>query len=162
MRNVKDHWDDWAVKNVWHLVKNNEAIKEYLPCTEMANGRFPDKEFFWGIAFTILPVWSGMYYDAVLKKRMAQKKHKLSKVKMINISDHWKEKLLKHDFISKGKLEPFPPLLISPLIFHIASGKARKSILVQQTTRPYKRRDAKKKAQRIAMFCSTKKDEKMM
>ena len=33
-----------------------------MPDEEMDLDRFPDKEFFWGVAFTIIPEWSNKYY----------------------------------------------------------------------------------------------------
>ena len=101
MRRVKDHWDDWAVKNVWPQIKFNKLIREYLPYNEMLQGRFPDKEFFWGVLFTILPTWSNTYYKAVLKKRLATEKNTLKEIKKIKVSAKWEAALQEHDFISK-------------------------------------------------------------
>ena len=55
--------------NVWKLVKLNKTLVTYLPDDEMNEGRYPDKVFFWGVLFAILPNWSNEYYEAVLKKR---------------------------------------------------------------------------------------------
>ena len=74
LRKVDDHWNDWSVKNVWPLVCSNVEMCQYLPSEEMAEGRFPDKLFFWGVLFTVLPVWSNDYYDQVVRKRTQMKK----------------------------------------------------------------------------------------
>ena len=66
---INRNWNDFAVKHVWPMVKHNKVIIEYLPHDEMNEGRYPDKYFFWGVAFTVLPTWSQSYYKAVLKKR---------------------------------------------------------------------------------------------
>ena len=105
MRRVKDHWDDWAVKNVWPQIKFNKLIREYLPYQEMLQGRFPDKEFFWGVLFTVVPTWANAYYKAVIKKRLATKKNTLKEIKTINISAKWEAALQEHDFISKCKFK---------------------------------------------------------
>ena len=68
LRKVNDHWNDWAVKNVWPLVKDNKQVCEYLPSDEMNEGRYPDKTFFWGVLFTVLPLWSTDYYERVVAK----------------------------------------------------------------------------------------------
>ena len=58
---------EFAVKNVFELVKNDELLKEYLPHDEMCDKKFTDKEFFWGLAFTLRPSWANTYFDQVQK-----------------------------------------------------------------------------------------------
>jgi len=36
---------------------------------EMSVGRFPNKEFFWGVAFTVIPHWARTYHQRVLNQR---------------------------------------------------------------------------------------------
>ena len=74
MKKVNDHWNDWSVKNVWSLIRSNTEVCEYLPTEEMNEGRFPDKTFFWGVVFTVLPKWSTSYYEKVVAKRLQQQK----------------------------------------------------------------------------------------
>ena len=40
----------------------------------MNEGRYPDKTFFWGVVFTVLPQWSTDYYEKVVAKRLQQQK----------------------------------------------------------------------------------------
>ena len=40
------------------MVKDQEEIQKYLPVEEMEAGTYPDRNFFWGIASTILPDWA--------------------------------------------------------------------------------------------------------
>ena len=61
-RKIHRHWNDFAVKHVWPMVKNNKTIIQYLPHNEMNKGNDPHKFFFWGVAITVLPTWSGVYY----------------------------------------------------------------------------------------------------
>ena len=55
--------------NVWPLVKSDEKFKSYMPSDEMEVGRFPDRDFFWGISFQILEDWSQQYLKLVMEKR---------------------------------------------------------------------------------------------
>ena len=59
---MTDHWNDWSVKNVWPLVKSNSLVCQYLPSEEIHEGRFPDKIFFCGVVFTVIPEWANYYY----------------------------------------------------------------------------------------------------
>ena len=38
----------------------------YLP-KDIDTGKYPDKEFFWGLAFTIIPDWANKYNSEVIK-----------------------------------------------------------------------------------------------
>ena len=58
-----------AVKNVWPLVKGEQVLREYLPSEEMDKNYFPDKIYFWDIAFTVYGGWPQEYYQSVLKLR---------------------------------------------------------------------------------------------
>ena len=81
------------MKNVWHLVKHNAHLNQYLPTNEMNEGRFPDKEFFWGIAFTVLPTWANLYTSKVLANRHQEKPEDPNETKTIKVSNKWLEKL---------------------------------------------------------------------
>ena len=61
-RNIKSSWYEFAIKNVWHLVKNDKELCTYLPSDEMDLGRWPDRKFFWGIVFTVRPAWGNDYW----------------------------------------------------------------------------------------------------
>ena len=70
----------------------------------MEENRFPDKRFFWGIAFTVLPTWSTRYHKKVLDNRAKEEKVNPNDSREIKISDKWKDELMKYDFKSaKGK-----------------------------------------------------------
>jgi hypothetical protein len=45
MHNLSSGLKEFAVKNIWHLIKEDSILKEYLPYKEMAEGRHPDKIF---------------------------------------------------------------------------------------------------------------------
>ena len=68
----------------------------------MSVGNFPDSDFFWGIAFTVNPFWSGEFFDESNKIREMNPK-RLLPAKVINISQNWKNKLIIHNFTSKCK-----------------------------------------------------------
>ena len=62
MRRTEKYWGEFAVKNVYHLFKDNEAVQEYLPMDEMDQGRYPDRMFVWGILYTLNYDWAeGLY-----------------------------------------------------------------------------------------------------
>ena len=65
--NIRAHWPEFSVKNVWPQIKEVGKIRSYLPSEEMEKGKLPDKEFFWGVVWTILPEWSKQYVEAVNK-----------------------------------------------------------------------------------------------
>ena len=35
----------------------------------MNEGSFPDRDFFWGVCFTVQPVWANAYYEQVIDKK---------------------------------------------------------------------------------------------
>ena len=63
--------------------------------------RYPNKSWFWGIAFSTIPRWAHAYTKKVLKNRQALKPHDFEEKKIIRVTDKWLEKLAKHDFVSK-------------------------------------------------------------
>jgi hypothetical protein len=44
-------------------------LEKYLPYEDMSNGRFPNKEYFWGIAFSIKKEWSNHFYNNIILLR---------------------------------------------------------------------------------------------
>ena len=58
---IKHQWPEHAVKNVWPMVKHSQWLAKYLPTDDMNNGKYPDREYFWGLCFTLLPKWSENY-----------------------------------------------------------------------------------------------------
>ena len=67
----------------------------------MEQGRFPNKEFFWGIAFNLKSDWANQYYSQCMKIRESTHSFPIVK-KTIIVSEDWKNKLMLHDFHSKG------------------------------------------------------------
>ena len=64
----------------------------------MNEGKFPNREFFWGVAFTIIPIWANQYTKLVMKKHYNVNKPNLTNEKLIAVSDNWLKKLSLHDF----------------------------------------------------------------
>ena len=58
MQNIKEGWHEFAIKNIWKFIEQDQLLQEYLPWEEMKEGRYPDKQFVWGIAFTVKPQWA--------------------------------------------------------------------------------------------------------
>ena len=78
-------------------------LRRYLPAEEMDLGRYPDRRFFWGIAFTVQPRWANIYFEKVIEQRNKIKPYNFDIKKTISISSEWIEKLSQHDFKSKCK-----------------------------------------------------------
>ena len=55
-------YEEYAVKNVYNLVRTSKALQEYLPTEEMENKRYPDRAWFWGICFATIPDWANEYH----------------------------------------------------------------------------------------------------
>ena len=76
---------------MWPLVKHNKKIREYLPAEEMDEGeKYPDRKFFWGVAFTVLPDWSEKYYKAVIDKKRREIKENPNNKKTVAVSERFK------------------------------------------------------------------------
>ena len=86
-RDVGQNWPDWAVKNVWELVKHKEKLRRYLPVEEIEEGIYPDRLWFWGICFTVLPFWANTYYEAVLWKKRKEVKRNPNDREVIEIPE---------------------------------------------------------------------------
>lgn len=71
----------------------SRRMQEYLPVDEMEEGRFPDREFFWGVALTTCPNWANLYIEKVIKARHAEDPHRFDNAKTINVSAGWLAKL---------------------------------------------------------------------
>ena len=104
VRNFNPNYAEYAVKNVWHLVRNAEEIQEYMPLDEMRLGRFPDKQWFWGVCFTLIPAWARSYDKKVKDIRASQNKVNIrDETKLIRVSDKWLDDLRRYDYKSRGK-----------------------------------------------------------
>jgi hypothetical protein len=75
-RRTEKYYGELAVKNVYHLFKDNQEVREYLPAEEMDLGRFPDRIFTWGILYTLNYAWADELYHKVVSSR--------NQLKMIN------------------------------------------------------------------------------
>ena len=60
-RELQNSYEEYAVKNCWPLVKSDTNFRSYMPTDDMDNGRYVDREFFWGVAFYVIPSWAPSY-----------------------------------------------------------------------------------------------------
>ena len=51
------------------MVKSSKELMRFLPDDEMDEGKFPDRNFFWGLAFTVIPEWAKRYHKQVEDNR---------------------------------------------------------------------------------------------
>ena len=93
---------EFAVKNVWPLLKGHAKFVKYMPDEEMDLDRYPDRRWFWGVVCAILPEWSQSYLKEAKKQRRENKKQ-LPEAKIIQFSDRWKERIAFSDFKSTSK-----------------------------------------------------------
>ena len=101
---LRDWLPEYAIKNVWPQVRDDEDLIQYLPDEEMDLGRWPDRRFFWGILSTLRREWVEKYvHESVLQRDKMQLVAQMRNRRSINISDRWKSKLLEHDFASRQK-----------------------------------------------------------
>ena len=54
-RTIDKNYDEFAVKNAYPLVRNCRELRKRLPHTEMNLKRYPDRKWFWGICYTVIP-----------------------------------------------------------------------------------------------------------
>ena len=59
----------------------------------MNNNKFPDRTYFWGIIFTVEPIWASEYHAKVMKTRMMIEPANLNKAVTIVVSENWMKKL---------------------------------------------------------------------
>ena len=52
-RDISKNWSELAIKNIWKKVKLDKELCQYLPDEEMNLNRHHDRDFFWGILFTL-------------------------------------------------------------------------------------------------------------
>ena len=55
--NFKETWPEFAIKNVWPLVKSDQLIVNHLPCHDIEKKQYPDRKFFWGVLNSLRPDW---------------------------------------------------------------------------------------------------------
>ena len=141
---MHSHYEEFAVKNSYHLLKNCQSIKPYIPHEEMDRGKFPDRIFWWGIVFTLEPIWANNYYKKVMDVRMAIAPVNINEAKVVKVSEKWMDKLLKFDYQSKGK--ELESIYLIFLLKHIAKPNYKgNSILIKCKVPEPSKREFKKK-----------------
>ena len=116
---------EYACANVWPLVRTDANLRKYLPAEDMDLGRWPDRRFFWGIVNTFHPEWVTSYLDDAIKQRDKMQIINRTKLKTINVSATWKQRLLAHDFTPKGKGK-------YRIVIDIVAKKGRQSIIIKR------------------------------
>ena len=99
---VHAHYHEYAVKHVWPLIQHHKQLVEYLPDQEIIQGKYPDREWYWNILFTVIPEWTNKYVKAVNDARN-QIKVKPSETKVIAVTPEMQSILDKHQAKSKCK-----------------------------------------------------------
>jgi hypothetical protein len=99
---IRKCWHEFAVNNVFDQIKNDDNLKMYLSFDDMIKNHYSDSVLFWGIAFTVNPDRATIFYLEVIRIRESNPK-KLDYLKVIEISQNWKKKLILDNFIIKCK-----------------------------------------------------------
>ena len=100
---IRNHLPEYAVKNVWHQVREDAEVVEYLPDNEMDLDRMPDRRFFWGVLSTLRRDYVEEYVNQCLAQRDELHLIKRMETKTTAISEAWRERLAMHDFASRQK-----------------------------------------------------------
>ena len=66
-KRIRDFLPEYAIKNVWPLVRTNAKLRKFLPAEEYDLGRFSDRYFFWGVLCTIQSEYAEAYIDDAMK-----------------------------------------------------------------------------------------------
>ena len=67
---IQKHYEEFAVKNAYPLIRTNKDIRRRMPTRERAKGKYPDRDWFWGLCFTCKPHWAHVYYKKVMDHRI--------------------------------------------------------------------------------------------
>ena len=91
---------EYAISNVWHLVRDDVELCKYLPDYDMNKDRWPDRRFFWGVLSTLRRDW----VDEYVKRAQAMRNERLvhsKKGKVLPITRGWREMLGEHDYLTR-------------------------------------------------------------
>ncbi len=93
-----------SVKNLYEDALADAEVAKYLPSKDQMSGRFPEREFFFGVLGTLK-----RHYLTEIIKDAHDKRFKIpednEKKDAILISDAWLEELTKHPYYSSKVLE---------------------------------------------------------
>ena len=68
---LRKAYDEYVVRNVWKLVRGDAHLRSYMPAEDMDLGRYPNRDWFWAVCFTVVPTWSKQYVRKVVANRIA-------------------------------------------------------------------------------------------
>ena len=74
-----------------------------MPVEEIEEGLYPDRLWFWGVCFTVLPFWANAYYEAVLWKKRSEIKKNPNNRKIVEIPEEIRQQLADCRWASQGK-----------------------------------------------------------
>ena len=96
-------WPELSVKKLWPGVQLDEAFKDYFPNT-LPKGKLPDKQFFWGVIFTIKPGYAKrLVKDAIEQRNELPKPGEEDKAKLLRIDAEYLQRMLEAPiFMSKS------------------------------------------------------------
>ena len=86
--NFEKNWNEFAVKNVYKLVKTDKDLMSYMPSEEMDEDRFPDKYYFWNLMNTLRPTWTEKYIEMVMTNRRGTNPKPVN-TKIVKVGPFW-------------------------------------------------------------------------
>ena len=66
-------YNEFSVKAIWPKIKHSTHVLSYLPTDDMAQGRYPNRDYVWGILHTLVPDWADQYTKLALDERYRQR-----------------------------------------------------------------------------------------
>ena len=95
-------WPELSVSKLWPIVKQDPAFAAYFP-TQLPKGKLPEKQFFWGVIFTIKPGYAKcLMKDAIEQRNALPPPGEEDKIKLLRIDAEYLKKMLEAPvFMSK-------------------------------------------------------------
>ena len=92
-------YQELSVKNLYNDAMGDPLLAKYLPTKEQLSGKFPEREFFFGILCTLKQEYMKEIIAEASKKRFKPEEDD-NKKQAILISEKWMEELMKHPYHS--------------------------------------------------------------
>ena len=87
-------WPELSVSKLWPIVKQDPAFAAYFP-TQLPKGKLPEKQFFWGVIFTIKPGYAKcLMKDAIEQRNALPLPGEEDKAKLLRIDAEYLQKML--------------------------------------------------------------------
>ena len=100
---VVPHYEELSVKNIYADAMKDELLRDYIPDLEQNSGRFPERDFFFGILGTLRPHYLMKIIEDANKVRYEANVNDPKK-DFIMLDTPWYEELMKHPYFSSKNI----------------------------------------------------------